>query len=74
MLFQLFFDIWSSDFRDASNGDLEPNGGSNIPEIYFYSGHGIGQNPPNATSPDFTAVCGNFGKPDTTTIGTQSQI
>jgi hypothetical protein len=74
--FQLFSrwengDVWGSDFRDASNGDLEPNGGSDIPEIYFYAGHGRCQNPPSATSPDFIVVCGNFGKPDATTIGTQ---
>jgi hypothetical protein len=77
--FQLFSrwengDVWGSDFRDTSNGDLEPNGGSDIPEVYFYSGHGICQNPPNATSPDFIAVCGNFGKPDNTTIGTQCRL
>jgi hypothetical protein len=64
-------DVWGSDFRDASGGDLEPNGGSDIPQIYFFSGHGSCQNPPGQTSPDFILVCGNFGKPDTTVIGTQ---
>ena len=52
---------------------LEPNGGSDVPEIYFYNGHGSCQNPPTATSPDFIIVCGNFGKPDTTNIGAQSR-
>jgi hypothetical protein len=74
--FQLFSrwengDVWGSDFRDASNGDLEPNGGSDIPEVYFYAGHGKCQDSPSVTSPDFIAVCGDFGKPDNTIIGTQ---
>ena len=76
--FQLFSgwnngNVWGSDFRDAANGDLESNGGSDVPEIYLYAGHGICQNPPNATSPDFIAVCGNFGIPNNTTIGTGSR-
>jgi hypothetical protein len=76
--FQLFSswnngDVWGSDFRDASNGDIEPQGGSDIPEIYLYAGHGICQNPPNATSPDFIAVCGNFGTPNNTIIGNSSR-
>ena len=66
-------DVWASDFRDASGGDLEPSGGSDVPDIYFYSGHGGCQNPPAATSPDFIIVCGNFGTPNTVTIGTQSR-
>ena len=74
--FQLFSrwedgDVWGSDFRDASNGDLEPSGGSDIPEVYFFAGHGSCQDSPNATSPDFISVCGDFGKPDNTIIGTQ---
>jgi hypothetical protein len=74
--FQLFSrwengDVWGSDFRDAGNGDLEPNGGSDKPEIYLFAGHGTCQNPPTATSPDFIVACGNFGDPDSTTIGTQ---
>jgi Family of unknown function (DUF6345) len=66
-------DVWGSDFRDGAAADLEPNGGSDVPEIYFYNGHGSCQNPPTATSPDFIIVCGNFGKPDTTNIGAQSR-
>ena len=66
-------DVWGSDFRDASNGDLEPNGGSDVPEVYLFAGHGSCQNPPTATSPDFLVVCGNFGTPNTVTIGTQSR-
>ena len=67
-------DVWASDFRDAAGGDLEPSGGSDVPDIYFYSGHGGCQNPPAATSPDFIIVCGNFGTPNTVTIGTPESL
>jgi hypothetical protein len=63
--------VWGSDFRDGT--DLDPGGGSDAPNIYFYTGHGICQNPPTATDGDFITVCGNFGKPDTTTIGTSTR-
>ena len=66
-------DVWGSDFRDANGGDLEPNGGSDVPDVYLYAGHGICQNPPAATDPDFILVCGNFGTPNTINIGTQSR-
>lgn len=66
-------DVWGSDFRDAAGGDLEVNGGSDVPEVYLFAGHGSCQNPPGPTSPDFILTCGNFGKPDATTIGTQSR-
>ena len=61
-------DVWGSDFRDANGGDLEPNGGSDVPDIYFYTGHGTCQNPPAATDPDFISVCGNFGAPNRTKV------
>lgn len=64
-------DVWGSDFRDGT--DLAADGGSDVPEIYFYNGHGSCENPPTATSGDFIIVCGNFGKPDVTTIGTSSR-
>lgn len=74
--FQLFTrwengDVWGSDFRDGT--DLAADGGSDVPEIYFYSGHGSCENPPTATSQDFIIVCGNFGKPNTTSIGPSSR-
>lgn len=74
--FQLFTrwddgDVWGSDFRDGT--DLAADGGSDVPDIYFYNGHGGCENPPTATSGDFIIVCGNFGKPDVTTLGTQSR-
>lgn len=73
--FQLFTawengDVWGSDFRDAAGGDVAADGGSDMPDIYLYAGHGICQNPPKATDPDFIVVCGNFGKPDVDSIGT----
>lgn len=65
--------VWGSDFRDGPGRDLEPGGGSDIPDVYLYAGHGSCENPPTGTSGDFLIVCGNFGKPDTTTIGSQSR-
>jgi hypothetical protein len=64
-------DVWGSDFRDGT--DTDPSGGSDVPDIYFFTGHGICQNPPAAKDPDFVLVCGNFGKPDATDIGTSSR-
>lgn len=63
-------DVWGSDFRN-DGGDVEPNGGSELPDIYFFSGHGSCQNPPTATNPDFLVVCGNFGTPNSVNIGSQ---
>ena len=74
--FQLFTrwengNVWGSDFRDGT--DLDPSGGSDVPEIYFYTGHGNCQSPPTATSPDFVITCGNFGTPNTVNIGRSSR-
>jgi len=41
-------DVWGSDFRD-SGGDVDPSGGSELPDIYYYTGHGTCQNPPAST-------------------------
>jgi Family of unknown function (DUF6345) len=65
-------DVWGSDFRD-DGGDVDPSGGSELPEIYLFAGHGSCQNPPTSTSPDFIVVCGNFGSPNTVNIGTSSR-
>jgi Family of unknown function (DUF6345) len=64
-------DVWGSDFRDG--GDTDASGGSELPDIYLFAGHGSCQNPPGATDPDFIIVCGNFGTPNTVNIGTQSR-
>ena len=66
-------DVWGSDFRDGANNDLEPQGGSALPRVYFYSGHGICQNPPAATSGDFITVCSPSGQPNTTNIGNSTR-
>src|SRR5215213_1508892 len=54
-------DVWGSDFRDASRSDLEPQGGADLPDVYFYAGHGICEAMPTATSADFLLVCGSVG-------------
>lgn len=70
-------DVWGSDFRDANGGannDLDPSGGSDIAQAYFFTGHGICETAPvGATTGDFIVTCGNFGKPDTTRIQTSSR-
>ena len=65
-------DVWGSDFRD-DGGDVDPSGGSDLPEIYLFAGHGSCQNSPSATSPDFFIVCGNFGAPNSVNVGTSSR-
>jgi Family of unknown function (DUF6345) len=67
-------DVWGSDFRDASSGDLAGDGGSDVPDIYYYSGHGSCQDPPVSTDPDFLVVCGNFGTPNNVNIGSQCRL
>jgi hypothetical protein len=64
--------VWGSDFRD-DGGDVDPSGGSDVPDIYFYTGHGTCQAAPVATDPDFIVVCGNFGTPNRVDIGKSSR-
>jgi len=65
--------VWGSDFRDGNgNNDTDPSGGSDLPNVYFFAGHGACENPPMAGSGDFIITCGNFGKPDVTRVGTSS--
>jgi hypothetical protein len=50
--------VWGGDFVDGS--DLDPGGGSDATNIYFYAGHGICEAPPgNASDGDFIALCPN---------------
>ena len=65
-------DVWGSDFRDGNN-DLDAGGGSDMPDVYLFAGHGSCQSPPNANSPDFVIVCSPNGQPNVTTIGTSSR-
>lgn len=62
--------VFGSDFRDGTDTAF---GGTGTVNIYFYSGHGICQNPPAATSPDFITVCSPFGQPNTTNIGASTR-
>lgn len=66
-------DVWGSDFRDGANADLEPQGGSDVPHVYLFAGHGRCQNPPIATSSDFIITCSSVGTPNSTVIGTSSR-
>jgi hypothetical protein len=66
-------DVWGSDFRDGVGADLEPQGGSDITNVYFYNGHGICQAAPTATDADFIFVCSTNGQPNSTDIGASSR-
>jgi Family of unknown function (DUF6345) len=63
--------VWGADFRDGTDNDA--SGGSDIADLYFFTGHGSCQNPPTATSGDFIIVHGNAGTPDVTNIGNSSR-
>lgn len=65
--------VWGSDFRDGVNADLEPQGGSELPDVYFYSGHGSCQRAPTASDPDSISVCSSNGQPNRTNIGASSR-
>ncbi|MFD0363674.1 DUF6345 domain-containing protein [Nocardia sp. GCM10030253] len=62
-------DVWGSDFREAGAGDREPQGGSDLAELYLFCGHGRCQSTPTATDPDFLSVCSTSGRSDIVTIG-----
>jgi len=65
--------VWGSDFRD-DGGDIDPSGGSDLPDIYLFAGHGSCESSPGAaTDPDFIITCGNFGTPNVVNIGTSSR-
>lgn len=65
-------DVWGSDFRDQGNpNDMEPSGGSDRDQMYYYTGHGSCENPPVPGSGDWLITHGNVSS-DTTRIGTQS--
>lgn len=64
-------DVWGSDFRDGT--DLDPGGGSDAAQIYYFTGHGICQVAPTATDSDNILVCGNSGTPNNTVVGASSR-
>jgi hypothetical protein len=64
-------DVWASDFRQQGSGDLEPQGGSDLAELYYFSGHGTCQQRPKATDPDYLQLCSSVGTPNAVDIGKQ---
>jgi hypothetical protein len=50
-------DVWNTDFTDGPGKDMEPQGGSDLPNIYLFAGHGSCQNPPAAGDADFLVTC-----------------
>jgi Family of unknown function (DUF6345) len=66
--------VWGSDFRNqGSLNDMEPSGGSDRAQVYYYTGHGSCPSSQTTSSPvDFLVTHGNFGTPDTTHIVTDS--
>lgn len=66
-------DVWGSDFRDGAAADMVASGGSDLPDVYFFTGHGICQNAPTATDPDFLVTCSSNGGSNVTNIGQSSR-
>src|SRR5207244_1084551 len=69
--FQLFSaweneDVWHTDFRDAGLGDLEYQGGSDIPDVYLFSGHGSCPQPRVTSWLDHIITCDKSGDNRTT--------
>ncbi len=64
--------VWNTDFTDGPGKDMDASGGSDLPNIYFFSGHGVCQNPPTATDPDFLVTC-SHGVGGFTDIGASSR-
>jgi hypothetical protein len=65
-------DVWNTDFTDGPGKDMDASGGSDLPNIYLFSGHGSCQNPPTATDPDFVVTC-SHGAGGFTNIGNSSR-
>jgi hypothetical protein len=58
-------DVWASDFRDPPGdpapGDLAPDGGTDVVDLYYYSGHGSCPTSPGPTDSDVLVVCDSKG-------------
>jgi hypothetical protein len=65
-------DVWNTDFSDGPSNDMEPQGGSDVANVYFFAGHGICQNTPMLSSPDFISTCSG-GVIQDTNIGMSSR-
>lgn len=65
--------VWASDFQDqGSPNDLDPGGGSDLPSVYLYAGHGSCESPPTSGSADWIITHNGIGQNDSTRIGTSS--
>jgi len=65
--------VWASDFIDqGSPNDMEPSGGSDLPNVYLFAGHGSCENPPTYGSPDWIVTHNDVGKNNFDRIGTSS--
>jgi hypothetical protein len=66
-------DVFNTDFTDGPGKDMDPGGGSDVPNVYLFSGHGICEVPPGgANDPDFLVTC-SHGALGTTDIGASSR-
>ena len=65
-------DVWNTDFTDGPGKDMDASGGSDLPNIYLFVGHGSCQNPPSATNPDYLVTC-SHGSLGFTDVGRSSR-
>jgi hypothetical protein len=65
-------DVLNTDFSDGLGNDMDPSGGSDVPDIYFFAGHGMCQPSPGANDPDFLVTCSR-GVGKLTDIGASSR-
>jgi len=65
-------DVWNTDFTDGPGKDMEAGGGSDLPNVYLFAGHGSCQNPPTATDPDYLVTC-SHGAGMFTDVGASSR-
>jgi hypothetical protein len=64
--------VFNTDFTDGPGKDMDPGGGSDVPNVYLFAGHGSCQNPPGANDPDFVVTC-SHGTGMFTNIGASSR-
>src|SRR5713101_4375959 len=65
-------DVWNTDFTDGPGKDMDASGGSDLPNVYLFAGHGSCQNPPTATDPDYLVTC-SHGAGMFTDVGASSR-
>lgn len=65
--------VFNTDFTDGPGKDMDPSGGSDVPNIYLFVGHGSCEAPPGgANDPDFLVTC-SHGAVGFTDIGASSR-